>query len=307
MLLGPTRPLCLATNQLIMTATTKTTRNTLGIYIWFRGSRLESTQTQKREWPPKPLGIKPPRSLMKHPQVLPPTKLLPRKKQGPYLRAKNKEMWRKKAIAAERAKEREKARVPRLGPRFPKKKVPYNPRVNTNIGVPHSAILRAPRRGYSPKQKIPEKALNYYQRKLERILEVQKMEKKQEENPKLVLAAAQKRSSSKSSPILLDNPLQDFPPMSIEDQVLDYPPMNINGQILYGPPPAIYGISSSRIKHQQIFPPDPPPNLDVDRPKVKYPYFVQRTKYNMIPVYTDIKNGRSRVLTIVRRIEGNIK
>ncbi|CAG8446260.1 5652_t:CDS:2 [Ambispora gerdemannii] len=252
---------------------------------------------------------------MKHPQVLPPMKLLPRTKQGPYLRAKNKEMWKKKAVAAERTKEREKARVPRLGARFPKKKAPYNPRVNTNIGVPHSAILRAPRRGYSPKQKIPENALNYYQRKLERILEMQKIENLNSltttdtttTRRKLSSAAAQTQKSSKNSPILLDNPLQDFPPMSIDDQILDYPPMNINGQMLYAPPPAIYGISSSRIKHQQILPSDPPPRPDFDRPKIKYPYFVQRTKYNMIPVYTDIKNGRTRILTIVRRIEGNVK
>ncbi|KAJ1960697.1 mitochondrial 54S ribosomal protein img2 [Dipsacomyces acuminosporus] len=40
---------------------------------------------------------------------------------------------------------------------------------------------------------------------------------------------------------------------------------------------------------------------------VTYPYFVQRTRFQSLPVYTDIKNGGTRKLTLVRRIEGDIE
>lgn len=41
-------------------------------------------------------------------------------------------------------------------------------------------------------------------------------------------------------------------------------------------------------------------------PQVRHPYFVSRTANNSLPVYTDIRNGRTRHLTIIRRIEGNV-
>ncbi|RUP42723.1 mitochondrial large subunit ribosomal protein-domain-containing protein [Jimgerdemannia flammicorona] len=39
---------------------------------------------------------------------------------------------------------------------------------------------------------------------------------------------------------------------------------------------------------------------------VQYPYFVSRTASHALPVYTDIRNGRTRHLTIIRRIEGDV-
>ncbi|KAJ2063739.1 mitochondrial 54S ribosomal protein img2 [Coemansia sp. S146] len=40
---------------------------------------------------------------------------------------------------------------------------------------------------------------------------------------------------------------------------------------------------------------------------VTYPYFVHRTRFQSLPVYTDIKNGKTRRLTIVRRVEGDLE
>ncbi|KAJ1887051.1 mitochondrial 54S ribosomal protein img2 [Coemansia sp. RSA 2337] len=40
---------------------------------------------------------------------------------------------------------------------------------------------------------------------------------------------------------------------------------------------------------------------------VTYPYFVHRTRFQSLPVYTDVKNGKTRKLTIVRRIEGDLE
>ncbi|KAJ2842849.1 mitochondrial large ribosomal subunit [Coemansia brasiliensis] len=37
-----------------------------------------------------------------------------------------------------------------------------------------------------------------------------------------------------------------------------------------------------------------------------YPYFINRTRFQSLPVYVDVKNGKTRRLTIVRRIEGDI-
>ncbi|KAJ2000799.1 mitochondrial 54S ribosomal protein img2 [Coemansia thaxteri] len=40
---------------------------------------------------------------------------------------------------------------------------------------------------------------------------------------------------------------------------------------------------------------------------VTYPYFVHRTRFQSLPVYTDIKNGKTRKQTTVRRIEGDLE
>ncbi|KAJ1667907.1 mitochondrial 54S ribosomal protein img2 [Coemansia sp. RSA 2052] len=40
---------------------------------------------------------------------------------------------------------------------------------------------------------------------------------------------------------------------------------------------------------------------------VTYPYFVHRTRFQSLPVYTDVKNGKTRKLTTVRRIEGDLE
>ncbi|KAJ2084217.1 mitochondrial large ribosomal subunit [Coemansia sp. RSA 988] len=39
---------------------------------------------------------------------------------------------------------------------------------------------------------------------------------------------------------------------------------------------------------------------------VTYPYYVSRTRFQSLPVYTDIRNGRTRKLTILRRIDGDL-
>ncbi|KAJ2747690.1 mitochondrial 54S ribosomal protein img2 [Coemansia sp. BCRC 34301] len=40
---------------------------------------------------------------------------------------------------------------------------------------------------------------------------------------------------------------------------------------------------------------------------VTYSYFVHRTRFQSLPVYTDIKNGKTRKQTTVRRIEGDLE
>jgi len=37
-----------------------------------------------------------------------------------------------------------------------------------------------------------------------------------------------------------------------------------------------------------------------------YPFFVRRTSNNTLPVYTDIRNGLTRKLTIIRKVEGDV-
>jgi len=49
------------------------------------------------------------------------------------------------------------------------------------------------------------------------------------------------------------------------------------------------------------------PKIDLNRPIVQYPYFVERSRYGELPVYYAIKNGRTRQLTTIRRIEGNLQ
>ncbi|PIA16568.1 hypothetical protein COEREDRAFT_81224 [Coemansia reversa NRRL 1564] len=39
---------------------------------------------------------------------------------------------------------------------------------------------------------------------------------------------------------------------------------------------------------------------------VKYPYYVRRTRFQSLPVYTEVRNGRTRKLTILRRIDGDL-
>ncbi|CAJ0637485.1 11909_t:CDS:2 [Entrophospora sp. SA101] len=38
---------------------------------------------------------------------------------------------------------------------------------------------------------------------------------------------------------------------------------------------------------------------------VQYPYFIERTQNKVLPIYSDIRNGRTRILTVLRRIEGD--
>ncbi|KAJ2722958.1 mitochondrial large ribosomal subunit [Coemansia sp. Benny D115] len=40
---------------------------------------------------------------------------------------------------------------------------------------------------------------------------------------------------------------------------------------------------------------------------VQYPYFIRRTRFHSLPVYRKVKNGGTRKLIIIRRIEGDIE
>ncbi|KAJ2612372.1 mitochondrial large ribosomal subunit [Coemansia sp. RSA 1365] len=39
---------------------------------------------------------------------------------------------------------------------------------------------------------------------------------------------------------------------------------------------------------------------------ITYPYYIRRTRFQSLPVYTEIRNGRTRKLTILRRIDGDL-
>lgn len=41
--------------------------------------------------------------------------------------------------------------------------------------------------------------------------------------------------------------------------------------------------------------------------KPNLPFFIKRSKYNNLPVYTDYKNAGSRKITIIRKIKGDLK
>ncbi len=47
-------------------------------------------------------------------------------------------------------------------------------------------------------------------------------------------------------------------------------------------------------------------NFSVDNPTV-VPFAVRRSHVNNLPVYLDYKNGRARIFTIIRNINGNIE
>jgi hypothetical protein len=40
---------------------------------------------------------------------------------------------------------------------------------------------------------------------------------------------------------------------------------------------------------------------------IQYPYFVPRNSNGAVPVYSDFKNQRSRNLTLIRNVEGNVQ
>ncbi|GLB35115.1 putative mitochondrial large subunit ribosomal protein (Img2) [Lyophyllum shimeji] len=51
------------------------------------------------------------------------------------------------------------------------------------------------------------------------------------------------------------------------------------------------------------------PTASVTAPKpvsVKYPYFISRNTRGNLPVYTDVRNGGTRYLVLVRNVDGNI-
>ncbi|CAG8492876.1 1400_t:CDS:2 [Diversispora eburnea] len=49
------------------------------------------------------------------------------------------------------------------------------------------------------------------------------------------------------------------------------------------------------------------PKKEIITKFVQYPYFLHRTQFMNLPVYSDIRNGKSRVLTVIRRVEGDIQ
>lgn len=40
-------------------------------------------------------------------------------------------------------------------------------------------------------------------------------------------------------------------------------------------------------------------------PAIRYPYFVPRNTRGNLPVYTDVRNGGTRYLVMIRNIDGN--
>ena len=44
----------------------------------------------------------------------------------------------------------------------------------------------------------------------------------------------------------------------------------------------------------------------LDSPK-SVPFNVRRSRSNNLPVYLDYKNGRARIITIIRNVEGNLE
>lgn len=50
------------------------------------------------------------------------------------------------------------------------------------------------------------------------------------------------------------------------------------------------------------------PAQQVPRPKlVQYPYYVPRNARGSLPVYSDIRNNGTRVLVLIRNVEGNVE
>lgn len=50
------------------------------------------------------------------------------------------------------------------------------------------------------------------------------------------------------------------------------------------------------------------PAQQVPRPKlVQYPYYVPRNTRGSLPVYSDIRNNGTRVLVLIRNVEGNVE
>ncbi|KAG8779176.1 hypothetical protein FRC20_010220 [Serendipita sp. 405] len=40
---------------------------------------------------------------------------------------------------------------------------------------------------------------------------------------------------------------------------------------------------------------------------IEYPYFVPRNSNGCVPVYSDFRNNRTRQLTLIRNVEGNVQ
>ncbi|PVZ96568.1 hypothetical protein BB558_002178 [Smittium angustum] len=47
-------------------------------------------------------------------------------------------------------------------------------------------------------------------------------------------------------------------------------------------------------------------NINLVTPKDQLPYFIQRTQFKSLPIYTEFRNNGSRKLTMIRKVEGNI-
>lgn len=50
------------------------------------------------------------------------------------------------------------------------------------------------------------------------------------------------------------------------------------------------------------------PAQQVPRPKlVQYPYYVPRNTRGSLPVYSDIRNNGTKILVLIRNVEGNVE
>ncbi|KAJ3177523.1 hypothetical protein HK101_010221 [Irineochytrium annulatum] len=59
-----------------------------------------------------------------------------------------------------------------------------------------------------------------------------------------------------------------------------------------------------RTKNINLYKPEDPAHVVS---KDELPYSIERTKNGWLPVYTDFKNGRTRVVTIIRKIRGDVR
>ncbi|KAG9283985.1 hypothetical protein G9A89_005492 [Geosiphon pyriformis] len=227
---------------------------------------------------PKPTFALPKPSLMTHPAIPPPKfKGFPWKTNR--IVKKPLRRYRENLYRLYGRVENPPPPLPRLGPRYPKKKIPINPRINSALGIPHSAIARPPRRNYNPKDIVPERCKNYYQVKLERIKNLFEVAKRTK-------VSLNDKQEILSIPFYPSKP--QVPPLKV----------HLNPVPLHGPP-------GTQIKHQHLVPPTQPQNYN--RQHISYSYFVERSKNQELPVYFDIRNGRTQLLTVVRRIQGDIK
>jgi len=60
-------------------------------------------------------------------------------------------------------------------------------------------------------------------------------------------------------------------------------------------------LGSRYYSQQPTRPRVPNPNL------VKYPYYVPRNSRGSLPVYSDIRNNGTRILVLIRNVEGNVE
>ncbi|EIW85406.1 hypothetical protein CONPUDRAFT_70220 [Coniophora puteana RWD-64-598 SS2] len=63
-------------------------------------------------------------------------------------------------------------------------------------------------------------------------------------------------------------------------------------------------LSQSVATRQPASPPSAPPGASSEVTFVRYPWFLRRNSRGSLPVYTDIRNGGTRYLVLIRHVEG---